>query len=156
MEKTEKEWRTIVLLANYKRLCSTGNSQETNSERQKVKDILKGECGLSEEDLEKELQQYKEEVLPQKEAIIKQKAKDIMNDIVKALNEIKSDESLSTADNREIFHRMQEILALDGDIADEALQEEEKKANITHTLIHQTNLNGDDLGGHVYYFSFDK
>lgn len=157
MEKTEKEWRKIVLLARYNSLRSDVNSQETNNDNiLKVEDILEKEYDLSQKDLEEQLQQYKKDVLPQKEAIIKQRAKEIMSDIARELNEIRTDDSFSTADNREIFHRIQEILAMDGDIANEALQEAEKKANITHTMFHQTNLNGDNLGGHVYYFSFDK
>ena len=155
MKKTEKEWRKIVQLAHYARLSI--NPEQVSPEAEELGETIKKEHGLSETDLQKELKKFKEEVLPKKETIIRQKATEIIRDIEAGLKKLQKGESLSTnGDNREIYHRMQEILAIDPKIAGQALKEEEAKANISHTIIHRTNLNGDDLGGHTYYFSFDK
>lgn len=156
MKKTEKEWRKIVQLTHYARLSSSNNPQQVSAKAEDFKKILKKEHGLSEADLQKELNKFRKEVLPKKETIIKQKAAEIMSDIAEGLKKLKKGESLNTSDNREIYHRMQEILAIDPNIASKAFQEEEEKANISHTMVHSTNLCGDDLGGHTYYFYFDK
>ena len=156
MKRNEKEWRKIVQLTHYARLSLSSNPEQASPQAEEFKKVLKKEHGLSETDLQKELNKFKEEVLPKKETIIKQKAAEILSDIVEGLKRLKEGEALSTNDNREIYHRMQYILAIDPNVAGQALQEEEAKANITHTRVHATNLDGDDLGGHTYYFSFDK
>ncbi|MBQ2917572.1 MAG: hypothetical protein IJE59_05395 [Clostridia bacterium] len=154
--RTEKEWRKIVQLTYYARLSLISNSGDDGSEAKKFKRILKKEHGLSETDLQKELNKFKEEVLPKKETIIKQKAAEIISDIVEGLKKLKNGEFLNTDDNREIYHRIQEIIAIDANLANEVLQEGVEKANITHRVVHTTNFCGDDLGGYTYYFSFDN
>lgn len=154
MKKTEREWRKIVLLAHYKRLSSIPKLQDEQKKiLQKVTNILKEEYLLSEEDLSKELQQYKTEVLPNRENVIRQKSSELFGDIVTELKKMKTDESLSTHDNPEIRNRLEEIIAMGGG---QILEEEERKVNVSHTMFYQTNISGDDLGGHTYYFSFDK
>lgn len=151
MKKTEKEWRKVIQLAHFARLSIKPEKAAPTAEE--MSEILKKDYALTDEDLQKELNRFKKDVLPKKEAIIKKKASKIMRDIVKKLEKGKS---LSTNDNREIYYRMQEILAIDPNIANQALQDEEEKSNVTHTMIHRTNLSGADLGGHTYYFSFNN
>jgi len=154
MKRTEKEWRKIIQLAHFARLSI--NPEQAAPTAEEMSEILKKDYGLTEEDLQKELNKFKEEVEPKKESIIKKKAAKIMKDIVKGLKKLEKGAILSTNDNREIYHRMQEILAIDPKIANQALQEEQEKANVTHTKIHRTNMKGDDLGNHTYYFSFNN
>lgn len=154
MKRTEKEWRKIIQLTHFARLSIKPEQAAPTAE--KMSEILKKDYGLTDEDLQKELNKFKDEVEPQKESIIKKKASKIMKDVVKGLKKLKKGEILSTHDNREIYYRMQEILAIDPKIANQALQDEEKKANVTHTVIHRTNMKGDDLGNHTYYFSFNN
>ena len=154
MKKTEKEWRKVIQLAHFARLSIKPEQAAPTAE--KMSEILKKDYALTDEDLQKELNRFKKDVLPKKEAIIKQKASKIMRDIVKELKKLEKGKSLSTNDNREIYYRMQEILAIDPKIANQALKDEEEKANVTHTVIHRTNMKGDDLGNHTYYFSFNN
>ena len=154
MKKTQQEWRKIVTLTNFASLSNNKGSE--CSEVEKLREILKKEHGLTEEDLRKELNRFKKEVAPQKEVIIKQKVDKIMREIVKGLKKLEKGESLSTSDNVEIYYMMQEILAIDYIITNQIFQEEEEKANVSHTIIYATDLKGNDLGGHTYYFSFDK
>jgi len=152
--KTKKEWRKVILLANYTELSSTDNLQEADNELlEKIQSILKKDFNLTEQDFGKALKKYQTEVLPQKETILRQKATEIMEDIVTGLNELKDDESFSTHKNPEIYYRMQEIMIMNGG---KILKEEEQNSNLTHTMFYTTNLFGGDLGGHTYYFSFDK
>ena len=154
MKRTEKEWRKIIQLTHFARLSIKPEQAAPTAE--KMSEILKKDYALTDEDLQKELNRFKKDVLPKKEAIIKQKASKILRDIVKGLKKLEKGKSLSTNDNREIYYRMQEILAIDPKIANQALQDEEEKANVTHTKIHRTNMKGDDLGNHTYYFSFNN
>ena len=154
MKRTEKEWRKIVRLT---RFASLSNDLESEcSDVKKLIELLKNEHGLTDEDLQKELDRFKKKVEPKKEEIIKQKSSKIIRDIVKSLKKLENGKSLSTNDNREIYYMMQEILAIDYIIVNRVFQEEEEKANISHTIIYSTNSEMDDLGEHVYYFSFDK
>jgi len=155
MKKTEKEWRKIVQLAHYTRLASTDNPQQLSSEMEKIKGILQKEHGLTQEELEMELQRFKKEVLPQKETLINKKVAEIVSDIVKGLKNLEKGEYLNTIDNREIYYKIQEVLAIDPVIGDKVLQKEEKKANIKHTVYYRSALLCDKCG-HTYYFSFDK
>lgn len=154
MERTSQEWRKIVRLAHYTRLSSTANLQEAEVQMlEKIKSILLEEHALSEDDLKKALQQYQAEVLPQKETIIRQKATDFFSDIVAELKKMKDGESVTAGTDNDMGGRLQEIIAMGGG---KILKEEERKAKITHTMFYDTNQGGDNLGGHNYYFSFDK
>lgn len=154
MEQTRQEWKKVVLLAHYNRLGSTNNLQK-NEMLEKVKSILLEEYGLSEEDLKKVMQRYQAEVLPQKEAIIRQKATKLFSDIVAEIKKMKRDESLSTDDYPEIRYRLQEIIAMDPKVANKILQEEEKNFNISHVMFQWSDWIGN-LDRQTYYFSFDK
>ena len=153
-DQMDKELQKIIQLTHFARLSI--NPEQAAPTAEEMSEILKKDYALTDEDLQKELNRFKKDVLPKKEAIIKQKASKIMRDIVKGLKKLEKGKSLSTNDNQGIYHRMQEILAIDPKIANQALQDEEEKANVTHTIIHRTNMKGDDLGGHTYYFSFNN
>ena len=76
MKRTEKEWRKIIQLTHFARLSIKPEQAAPTAE--KMSEILKKDYALTDEDLQKELNRFKKDLLPKKEAIIKQKASKIM------------------------------------------------------------------------------
>lgn len=152
--RTRQEWRKVLLLAQYTRLTSAYDLQETEANfLQKVKSLLEEDFSLSEDDLEKALKKYQTEVLPKRDTIIRQKAADAIADISAGILKQRSSKILSVSENNnsDLYFRTQEVIAMGGW---QILAEEEKKANVTHTMFFSINSDGDDLGGHAYHFSF--
>lgn len=80
------------------------------------------------------------------------KCNDLFDEILSKIEHSK-DEEIDTKKFPEFYFKIQEVLAMDSDMAQVLLKEAEKRVNVEHILMHNSDMEGNDLGNHVYYFS---
>lgn len=151
-KKKIEGWLKRIRLAKYKSLYSSGMS---DVERELI-DVIKKNLladGFTEEQLQLELENYEQNELPNKDAIIKIKVDEIIYDIAAKLEKKGQTTPISTDIYPEYYYRIQEVIAMDSVIGAQLLQEAEEKANIEHVIFNNTDFYGNNLGGNTYYFS---
>ena len=143
----EQEWITKVRLAHYKRLSNTSVLENSEQEMLAIlKDLLLND-GITEEIINQEVCQYGE--LSEEERIKEmiEKAEALVSQIVTYLGD---SEEISSKDYPELYHRIQELLALDSTRGSDLINEALEREKISHFISCGSSLYG---GPCTYYFS---
>ena len=148
LKQKYKDWITIVRLAHYKRLCISPLPLE-NNERfmlERLKKMLL-EDGITEETINQEVSQYKKLSEDERTKQIKEKVGVLVSQIVTYLENI---EEINSTDYPELYHRIQELVALNPSVANDLINRAFESERINHCM-----SCGDSLYGRpcTYYFS---
>lgn len=147
LKQEYKEWITTVRLAHYKRLSNTLVLESNEREMLlKLKQLLL-EDGISEETINQEVSQYKELSDEERKKQLEEKVEVLVSQIITYLENF---EEISSKDYPEVYHRIQELVALNHVLANELIKETFEREKISHYMICGDPLSG---GPCTYYFS---
>lgn len=143
-----QEWLNKVRLAHLKRLSLNEETLDNNNLAllKQFKDSLLNN-GLEEETINKEVSLYKEKTEEERIQEIKTK----INTLVNKLNSLLAEkEEISSIDYPELYHRIQEVIALESEAANKLINDSFNTEGINHCM-----SCGDSLFGRpcTYYFS---
>lgn len=147
MELENKKWMIKVRLAHFKRLSSKLTTLENHEKEMliKIKQLLL-EDGVTEETINQEIFEYNKLNEEERKKQIDEKVEVLVSQIVTYLEDI---EEINSKDYPELYHRIQEILALNTD-GNELISQAFERENISHCM----NCSGAIYGGPcTYYFS---
>lgn len=142
------EWVKTVRLAHYKRLSLDPESLESNERYMlgQLRNLLL-EDGFSEEALASLVEEYKDMDEETRMKEVEEKVKILVGQICEYLDGV---EEISSIDYPELYHRIQELVALNSTLANELLRSSYDEKGIHHCM-----CCGDSLFGRpcTYYFS---
>lgn len=150
LKQEYKEWITIVRLAHYKRLRTNPLPLENNEKKmlEELKQLLL-EDGITEETINEEVSKYKNLSEEERTKQIEEKAGVLVSQIVTYLE---NTEEINSKDYPELYHRIQELVALNPSVANSLIKETFESEKISHCI-----SCGDSLYGKpepcTYYFS---
>lgn len=147
-KQENKKWINKVRLAQYKYL----SIYASNEEEQNILKLLKQrllEDGITEEIINQEVLDYKNLSDEELNKQIKEKVEDLVYRIVNLLAKEGKDE-VDSNEYPELYHRIQELMALNPKIANQLINEAFEKENISNGMNCGNALCG---GGCSYYFS---
>lgn len=148
LKREYTEWIKKVRLAHVKRL-STSNKPLENNEKEiliKIKQLLL-ESGLTEGDIDQEILQYKELTDEDKKQLLEDKVQNLVSQIISYLDDASE---VSSKDYPELYHRIQELVALNPDVANELINDFFEREKISHFTSCGDSIYG---GPCTYYFS---
>ena len=144
--QNNKEWITKVRLAQYKRLSMDPEEYDAKIWLDKFKQTLL-EDGYTEEQLNKEVLEYSALSEEQRIKQMEEKAEAL---VAQVMMHLENKEEISSAEYPELYHRIQEILALNPNIANQIIQDAFAAQKINEGMSCGDALTG---GTCSYYFS---
>lgn len=148
MKQTNQDWIKVVRIAHLKRLSLTeetlNNNDKVNLAR--IKQLLL-ENGSTEETINQEIFSYKNLSEEERTQQLVEKTEELTSLITEYLEIF---EEISSKDYPELYHRIQELVALNPDAANDLI-----KATFTREHINHCMSCGDSIYGRpcTYYFS---
>lgn len=148
LKQEYQEWIIKVRLVHYKRL-TTSTLPLDNNEKVILERLNKMllEDGITKEAIDKEVDDYKQLSEEEKTKQIEEKVDDLVNKITTYLENI---EEINSKDYPELYHRIQELLALKPTLANELIQKAFETKKINHCMSCGDSLYGKPC---TYYFS---
>ena len=148
-EKERKEWLKKIRLAKYTSLKLKKDKSKDEIELMRAIETTLFDMGISSIEIDNYFNSFIQDDLEEKISI---KCNDFFDEILSKIEHSK-DEEIDTKKFPEFYFKIQEVLAMDSDMAQVLLKEAEKRVNVEHILMHNSDMEGNDLGNHVYYFS---
>lgn len=141
-----------VRLAKYKYLSLVSSDVNELNLLAIIEKLLLND-GFTKEELQLELDNYRENEFLNREAIIRNRVKEIILEITEKL---KFSESINTSDYPIYYYKIQEVVAMDSKLGAKLLKEAFERASIEYAIWHSEGMYGDDLGNYTYYFERKK
>ena len=150
MEEKEKiSWLRKIRLAKYASLKLKENKSEDEQTLMKAIENTLFDMGVNARAITNYINNFIQGNLEEKMAT---KCNEIFDDILKKMETTRK-EVIDTKSFPEYYFKIQEVIAMDSDMAKHFLKEAEERVNVEHVLITSTDMEGNDRGGHTYYFS---
>ena len=150
MEEKEKIfWLRKIRLAKYASLKLKENKSEEELTLMKAIENTLFDMGVNARAITNYVNNFIQGNLEEKIAI---KCNEIFDDILKKMETTRK-EVIDTKSFPEYYFKIQEVIAMDSDMAKNFLKEAEERVNVEHVLINSTDMEGNDRGGYTYYFS---
>lgn len=148
LTKEYSEWIRVVRLAHLKRLSSSTLPLENNEKEmlRRIKQLLL-EDGFTEDDINQEVRQYMELNEEKRKKQLEDKVRELVSQIVSYLGDI---EEINSKEYPELYHRIQELVALNPTVANELINEFFEREKISHIMSCGDSIYG---GPCTYYFS---
>lgn len=148
MKQRDQEWIKVVRIAHLKRLSLTEETLNSNDKiiLKRLKSLLL-ENGTTEETINQEILAYRDLSEEGRNRELIEKAEELTSLITEYLEIF---EEISSKDYPELYHRIQELVALNPDIANTLIKDTFTREHINHCM-----SCGDSLYGRTctYYFS---
>lgn len=143
-----EQWIITIRLAHYKWLTTNIQSLKNNEKEMllKLKQMLI-EDGIAEQTIDQEILKYKKLSEEERKQEMIKKVQILVSLII---NYLENSEEINSIDYPELYFRIQELLALNSDIANELIKESFNSENINYCMNCSNSLYGKPC---TYYFS---
>ncbi len=148
-EKEKTEWLKKIRLAKYASLKFKENKSEAETELMEAIEDTLFDMDISSIEIDNYFNSFIQGDLEEK---ITTKCNEIFDEILSKMEHSGKGE-INTNKFPEFYFKIQEVIAMDSDMAPMLLEEAEKRAKVEHILIKSTDMEGNDIGNHTYYFS---
>lgn len=150
MNKAEKtEWLKKIRLTKYASLKLKSQKTKNDMELMTAIEQTLLDMGIGYDEINNYCDWLSQDNLEERIAL---KCNEIFDDIVIKIESSK-EKTINTHTFPEIYFKIQEIIAMDSELASTLLEEAERQAHIEHVTFMNSDREGNDCGNYTYYFS---